>query len=240
MWGSRKGLVPALETVILHVGRLGSELRSRDRGEPIPERLYTLNSVLCGTLRQNFSSGGPLALFLGADAEVVIDANLKLAWQLAALLYYQNCCSTGLHWSRTFDAAENQILRCLDKVEDIKALLEPDADMRGEPVLWPAFIASCNASTGRPGWQRWWERLLSEYHSYIINRKWRLVQIVWQMADSVGDPHFDWVSFLEPPGEESLDDLLQSMDECLLDGEISVDGGSGDGSPADGDFNPSS
>jgi hypothetical protein len=60
------------------------------------------------------------------------------------------------------------------------------------------------------------------------------------MADSVGDPHFDWVSFLEPPGEESLDDLLQSMDECLLDGEISVDGGSGDGSPADDDFNPSS
>ncbi|KAJ6189287.1 hypothetical protein N7519_004195 [Penicillium mononematosum] len=58
------------------------------------ERLVTMPSWT------SLSFPEPPALFLGSDAEEVIDSNLKLTWQLDAYLYYQNF-RTRLYGPRT-------------------------------------------------------------------------------------------------------------------------------------------
>lgn len=212
-FGSTKGLEPILESTIQQISVIGraipedpdegtrARIRHRRPTEMIEHQL--LHRLPETTL--------PVNLFGGSEAETVIDTNLSVAWQIGTHIFYENCinkdCGAGAGGVMGMDA----ILECLDRVEDIKVLFEPDIELRDEPITWPAFVASCNASTSRQAWSRWWERV-GIYGSKNIDEQWNLIQGIWGLIDRRGSA-FNWVSFLEGEGDGlvPLDIVIESL-----------------------------
>jgi arginine metabolism regulation protein II len=77
----------------------------------------------------------------------------------------------------------SQALTRLRSIEDIKQQTPHIFQHQTASILWPGFIASCEAAQGdRPGWIAWWEQMLT-YRIGNIASLYETVVDVWQLAD---------------------------------------------------------
>lgn len=195
-FGSTSGIVPIMARTIQQIGNIGREI-PEDR-EPFPIHLRNEIDNLERQLAHSLPNTSlPVRPFHGMDIETVIDTNLSIAWHVGAHIFYENCINKECGSDAV--VGMDEIMVCLDRVEDIKILVQPEIELRDEPITWPAFVTSCNASASRQSWRRWWERM-SIYESANINLQWNLIRGIWHMIDESGDG-FNWVRFIEGEGD---------------------------------------
>ncbi|KAL2835672.1 fungal-specific transcription factor domain-containing protein [Aspergillus pseudoustus] len=77
----------------------------------------------------------------------------------------------------------SQSLSRLQSIEDIKQQTSRVFQHQTASILWPGFIASCEAAQeDRPGWIAWWEQMLT-YRIGNIASLYETVVDVWHLAD---------------------------------------------------------
>ena len=72
------------------------------------------------------------------------------------------------------------------------------------PVVWPGFIAACEAADeDRDAWQRWWVRVQS-YRIGSIATMWTVVQEVWAEKGSGNGRVALWVDVCRRKGQRII------------------------------------
>ncbi|KAL3476276.1 fungal-specific transcription factor domain-containing protein [Aspergillus californicus] len=91
--------------------------------------------------------------------------------------------ASGISLSAILEPHVSQVSSILLMIEDIKQENPNMLGRRVAPILWPGFIASCEADcNSREAWIQWWERMVA-YRIGNIRTLWRTVQDVWQVKD---------------------------------------------------------
>lgn len=182
-FGYMFGITPDVAAYIQETCRLAEHLsRYEQSGEPIPDGLLEaceyLGDRLCGWSFE--SEGVDREIPDGGDAREIFMHHSN-AWHLAAVVYYhrriQKCRSEG------HDQIIARIAEHMHAVEDIKERSSPGAGQKTAPIMWPAFVASCEARV-RGTWEVWWERA-ARYRLANYQRQWEIVKKIWQTEDEM-------------------------------------------------------
>ncbi|KAL0934575.1 uncharacterized protein CTRU02_211374 [Colletotrichum truncatum] len=192
-FGYMYGITTVTATNIFETCRLAEYLSwYKEYQEPIPDGLLeaceSLGDRLCCWSFQAESSR-----HISDDEDAFeIFRHHSNAWHLAALTYYhrriQRCCS------HDHDQVIAKIAEHMHAVEDIKERSASNAAKRMAPIMWPAFVASCEA-TFHDTWTLWWQRVQS-YHIANYQRLWEVIQQIWQKQEIMSQPaasDFDWI-----------------------------------------------
>ncbi|CAI0645171.1 unnamed protein product, partial [Colletotrichum noveboracense] len=194
-YGYMYGITPQIAAELQETCRLAEYLIWYERShEPIPDSLLeaceALGDRLCSwTLERD---GAHEAICQDEDGLEIFRHHAN-AWHLATIIYYhrriQKCRSEDQ------DEIVARIAEHMHAVEDIKDRSTSScATQRMAPIMWPAFVASCDATARRP-WALWWQRARC-YHIANYERQWEVVQTMWQKKDEMDQTslgEFDWI-----------------------------------------------
>ncbi|KAF6829594.1 hypothetical protein CPLU01_07880 [Colletotrichum plurivorum] len=193
-FGYMFGITPDVAAYIRETCRLAEHLSWYEQsGERIPDGLLeaceNLGDRLCGWSFE--AEGGDREIPDGGDAREIFMHHSN-AWHLAAVVYYhrriQKCHSEG------HDQIIARIAEHMHAVEDIKERSSSGNGQKTAPIMWPAFVASCDARV-RDTWEIWWERA-SRYRLANYQRQWEIVKTIWETKDEMeksGRICDDWI-----------------------------------------------
>ncbi|KAJ4110318.1 hypothetical protein NW768_012078 [Fusarium equiseti] len=158
--------------------------RFRQNKEDLPDDFLESCEELGNKLQSwRFESENMTSFHGSGDFRMAVFSQQAQAWHAATLVYYYTCIEdvgrADLILEVDHTAAYIQV------AEDIKST--PEAVGEGEsmaPITWPAFIASCNATSDRRDvWKRNWERMLC-YQLENVGNQWEIVQQIWKILDA--------------------------------------------------------
>ncbi|KAF6814494.1 hypothetical protein CSOJ01_04045 [Colletotrichum sojae] len=193
-FGYMFGITPEVAAYLRETCRLAEYLSWYEQsGERIPDGLLeaceNLGDRLCGWSFE--TEGGDREIPDGGDAREIFMHHSN-AWHLAAVVYYhrriQKCHSEG------HDQIIARIAEYMHGVEDIKERSSSGNGQKTAPIMWPAFVASCDARV-RGTWEIWWERA-SRYRLANYQRQWEIVKTIWTIKDEMeksGRRCDDWI-----------------------------------------------
>ncbi|EQB43405.1 hypothetical protein CGLO_17943 [Colletotrichum gloeosporioides Cg-14] len=201
-YGYMYGITPLIAAELKETCRLAEYLTWYERSrEPIPDSLLeaceALGDRLCSwNLKRD---GAHEAISQDQDGLEIFRHHAN-AWHLATVIYYhrriQKCRSEDQ------DEIVARIAEHMHAVEDIKDRSTSScATQRMAPIMWPAFVASCDAIERRP-WALWWQRAQC-YHIANYERQWEVVQTMWQKKDEMDQTAlgvFDWIETFKGMG----------------------------------------
>ena len=87
------------------------------------------------------------------------------------------------------------------------------------PVVWPGFIASCEADTeDRELWRTWWT-MVQKYRIGSIVRLWGLVREAWDMRDARSVEIPAWAAILRSKGLRIISGGYEQLISVLIEQE---------------------
>ncbi|EKV15859.1 fungal-specific transcription factor domain-containing protein [Penicillium digitatum] len=204
-FGSLTGATHLTRFAITQTEKLAEAIESYEPDNlPVPEYLTAGIAQLSKHLQLiQPKEGIPLSLQAGIDAEDILFNNFEVAWFLSAYVYYHN------RLLKIFDddlvVAVDEILACMLRAEEIKALLQPDLIHRSDPITFPAFVAACNATNRQPWIELW--RSMQHYGLPNVESQWTTIKTIWNILDdtkALGGTDLNWVTILQGPDEIPL------------------------------------
>ncbi|RFN52968.1 lysyl oxidase-like protein 2 3 4 [Fusarium flagelliforme] len=178
------GITVAIAPAINEICHLAEHLtRFRQSKQDLPDDFLESCEELGNKLQSWRFESENITSFPGSgDFRMALFTQQAKAWHAAALIYY---------YTRIQDVKRAELIPEVDHVaeyiqaaEDIK--LTSETIGQGEsmaPITWPAFVASCNATSNRRDvWRRCWERMLC-YKLENVSKQWDIVQQIWQILD---------------------------------------------------------
>ncbi|KAI1066931.1 hypothetical protein LB507_011380 [Fusarium sp. FIESC RH6] len=178
------GITLAIAPAINETCHLAEHLiRFRRNKESLPDDFLEACEELGNKLQSwRFQSENIISFSDSSDFRMAVFTQQAKAWHAAALIYY---CTRIQHVPRADLIPEvNQVAGYVEAAEDIKS--RSGTVGQGEsmaPITWPAFVASCNATSDRRDvWRKCWERMLY-YKLENVSKQWEIVQQVWQILD---------------------------------------------------------
>lgn len=191
------GITLAISPAINETCHLAEHLiRFRQNKESLPDDFLEACEELGNRLQSwRFESENITSFSDSGDSRMAVFTRQAKAWHAAALIYY---CTRIQHVQRADLIPEvDHVAEYAQAAEDIKSRSETVG--QGEsmaPITWPAFVASCNATSDRRDvWKKCWERMLC-YKLENVSKQWDVVQQIWQILD-VAERQGNYLSWTE-------------------------------------------
>ncbi|RDW63186.1 Zn(II)2Cys6 transcription factor [Aspergillus mulundensis] len=204
------GITATLASYMDLVIRLSQHLRYYHTNDlPLPPPLEHAISTLHSALISWSIAKEPLMSVAEGDAETfsLVQCHI-LAFHAGIVIYFYTV--TG--WTRTPDSRSilchyNNI--CVTNLLSAEALKTTYGSQAGwnamAPIVWPGFIAACEAvPEERPLWRIWWVGV-QRYRIGSIEVLWEVVQEVWDIDENSSDANEPrWMSVLRRNGRRVM------------------------------------
>lgn len=214
------GVTPSLANMLHQVCELADHLELyRHHGSLVPTKLRVACDHLAGDLSAWTVDSEPFQL-ISPDEPIALEivACQARAFHAAVTILFRRSVRVHLPLLPRHAVDDGgrdpveAILHDLSRAEDVKDAYYGCRDegrvvrKRTAPMSWPAFVASCEASSGqeRRGWEHWWEQV-EEYKVGNFSRQRGVVHKVWAVVDSYAEgAEWRWRDVMQAAGDGVL------------------------------------
>ncbi|KAH8701525.1 fungal-specific transcription factor domain-containing protein [Talaromyces proteolyticus] len=197
------GITSTLATMMSLTTKLSQHiLFYASRNQPLPHTLEAACEILGKHISEWSISSEPLSSIDSSDPVTLSVAKLHiLAFGHALNVYYHT--RIRLCEPHTMAFYVNAVAEDLQSIEAFRKLQDHRGPVSAS-VMWPGFIAACEATPSRRSvWQAWWADMLT-YRIGNIPHLWQVVQDVWAARDAGDMETPGYIGVLRRQGKKVL------------------------------------